>query len=102
MPDETFESFMQRERSRLHGEREAVFAQQQELEKKIETINRELAAIEAYEAAKSGKAGPGGRPGMGGRAAPRARRGSKREQLLQLIRGSGDGLARKDILAQMG
>jgi hypothetical protein len=102
MTDETFESFMQRERSRLHGEREAVFGQQQELEKKLVEINRELAAIDAYEAAKSGKASTGARAAMGGRGASRARRGSKREQLLQLIRGSAGGLARKDILVQMG
>ena len=102
MPEETFESFVKRERSRLQGEREAVFTQQQELEKKLVEVNRELAAIDAYERAKSGKAAVGARPAMGGRAAPRARRGSKREQLLQLIRGSGGGLARKDILAQMG
>lgn len=32
MADETFATFIERERTRLHGEREAVFTQQQELE----------------------------------------------------------------------
>ena len=101
MPDETFEMFVQRERSRLHGEREAVFSQQQELEKKLAGINRELAAIDAYETAKSGKGAAAARPATGRGSAPRARRGSKREQLLQLIKQTGSGLARKDILSPM-
>src|SRR5207247_11131314 len=55
MADETFEMFVQRERARLHGEREAIFTQQHELEGKLAEINKELSAIDAYEAAKSGK-----------------------------------------------
>src|SRR5947209_10249872 len=84
MADETFEMFVQRERARLHGECEAIFTQQQELENKLAGLNRELAAIDAYETAKSGKSvstrGSGTRPGR------RSRRGSKREQLLQIIK----------------
>jgi hypothetical protein len=47
--------FVQRQRARLHGEQEAIFSQQQELEGRLAVINRELRAIDAYEAAKSGK-----------------------------------------------
>lgn len=36
MTDETFEMFLQRERVRLHGKRETLFSQQQELENKLE------------------------------------------------------------------
>ena len=42
MADETFAEFMARERARLHGEREAVFTAQQELEGKLAEINRDF------------------------------------------------------------
>ena len=97
MADETYEIFVQRERARLHGEREAIFAQQQELVNKLDAINRELRAIDAYEAAKSGKA-----PATAARRrAPQARRGSRRDQLLQVIT-DGNGLTRGEILEKMG
>ncbi|HEX3537813.1 MAG TPA: hypothetical protein VHU15_13715 [Stellaceae bacterium] len=99
MADETFEMFVQRERARLHGEREAIFTQQQELENKLADINRELAAIDAYESARSGKAVSA--RGTGARRGRRGRRGSKREQLLQLIK-DGRGLSRGEILQKMG
>lgn len=99
MADETFEMFVQRERARLHGEREAIFTQQQELAKKLAALDRELAAIDAYEAAKSGKSAS--TRGAGARRGRRTRRGSKREQLLQLIK-DGRGLTRGEILQKMG
>lgn len=99
--DHRFADVMRDERQRLHQEREAVFNQQKELENKLTSINRELAAIDAYEAAKTGKQAAAARPARGG-GRTRARRGSKREQLLELIRQNPDGLARKDILEKMG
>jgi hypothetical protein len=101
MPDETFEMFVARERARLHGEREAIFTQQQELENKLAEINRELAAIDAYEAAKSGKFVAAPRQSRAGGRGQRARRGSKREQLLKIIT-EGRGLTRGEILEKMG
>jgi hypothetical protein len=98
MAEESFESFVQRERARLHGEREAIFTQQKELEDKLDAVDRELIAIDAYEAAKSGKQ----IPGRASRTRSRqARRGSKREQLLALIR-EHRGLTRGEILEKMG
>ena len=104
MAEETFAEFMVRERDRLHAEREAVFTQQQELENKLAEINRELMAIDAYEAAKAGKVAtsPPRARASSGRAAPRGRRGSKREALLEVIRGSAAGLTRGEILERMG
>lgn len=101
MADETFENFIQRERDRLNGEREAVFRNQRDLEQKLGEIDRELAAITAYESAKTGK---GGASGGRGKAAGggRARRGSKREQLLDIIRGAASGMSRGEILEKMG
>ena len=95
---ETMPEFITRERERLHAEREAIFTQQQELETKLGDINRELAAIDAYEAAKTGKQLPAKTTT---RRAAMGRKGSKREELLGVIR-AGDGLTRGEILEKMG
>lgn len=97
---EHFSDFMARERERLRAERENIFNQQEELQRKLDEINREFAAIEAYESAKTGKAARGGSGTAGGRQ-QRVRRGSRREELLNLIR-EGNGLSRGEILERMG
>jgi len=104
MADETFETFVQRERARLNGEREAIFTQQHELEEKLNAVNRELAAIEAYEAAKSGK--PPARQVATRRTGARgtsggARSGGRRDELFTIIK-QGGGLSRGEILEKMG
>jgi hypothetical protein len=101
MSDQRFADVMKDERERLHREREAVFNQQQELENKLKDINRELAAIDAYEATKSGRQSAAPQP-RGTRGPRQARRGSRREALLQLIRESAEGLSRGEILEKMG
>jgi hypothetical protein len=101
--EETFETFVQRERARLQGERETIFTQQQELENKLAEINRELSAIDAYEAAKSGKA-PARQTATrrtGSRRTSSTRRGSRRDELLAVIK-QGNGLTRGEILEKMG
>src|SRR4051794_33006414 len=95
--DGNFAEYIARERERLHAEREQVFNQQEELQRRLDAINREFAAVEAYETAKTGKAA---RQAPASRQ-PRARRGSRREGLLELIRQS-DGLSRGEILERMG
>jgi hypothetical protein len=92
-----FPDYIARERDRLRAEREQIFSQQEELQRKLDAVNREYAAIEAYETAKTGK---NARQAPAGRQS-RARRGSRREALLELIRQS-DGLSRGEILEQMG
>ena len=100
---ERFANVMQQERERLHREREQVSNQQQELENKLSQIDRELAAIDAYESAKTGKVStPARRQARGRRARPQARRGSRREALLQTIRENPSGLKRGEILERMG
>ncbi len=98
MAEENFADFIARDRERLHAEREKIFNLQHELQTKLDEINREFAAIDAYEAAKAGKTVR--QPAA--RGPQRARRGSKREQLLELINQHPGGLARKDILERMG
>lgn len=102
---EHFEQYIERERERLRSERESLLQQQRELEQKLEAIDREYDAIAAYEAAKSGKQvsarGRGQRASGGGGGSSRTRSGSKREQLMQVIR-EGGGLTRGQILDKMG
>src|SRR5437762_14075348 len=102
MAEEVFADFIARERQRLHAEREQIFNQQQQLQTKVDAINREFAAIEAYEAAKTGKAPAAARQARGARARPQARRGSKREALMQVIKNNPSGLTRGEILDRMG
>jgi hypothetical protein len=99
MAEETFETFVQRERDRLNAQREALLTQQQELEDQIALVDRELSAVDAYEAAKTGKAPPQSRGR--GRRATGTRRGSRRAELLKVI-SSGKGLTRGEILEKMG
>ena len=95
--DGNFAEYIAKERDRLRAEREQIFGQQEELQRKLDAVNREYAAIEAYETAKTGKAARQ-EPARGQR---QARRGSRREGLLELIRQS-NGLSRGDILERMG
>ncbi|HVC55761.1 MAG TPA: hypothetical protein VND95_07380 [Stellaceae bacterium] len=102
MAEGTFADFISRERQRLHAEREQIFNQQHELEDKLADINRELAAIDAYEAAKTGKAPAAVRQPRAARARPQARRGSKREAVMQVVKDNPSGLTRGEILDRMG
>ncbi len=95
--DGNFSEFVSRERERLRAEREQVFNRQEELQRRLDAVNREFAAIEAYETAKTGKAT---RQASAGRQR-QARRGSRRQALLEIIRQS-NGLSRGEILVQMG
>ena len=101
MSDNTFSAFITRDRERLYAAREAIFNQQRELEGKLAAINSEMRAIDAYEAAKSGKAVPATRQ-TGTRRAPQARRGSRRESILRVIKENPVGLTRGELLEKMG
>jgi hypothetical protein len=95
---ETFETFIASERKRLNDALELIYNEQRGLQEKLEKIHNELRAIEAYEAAKSGKAA---RTHASAYRRASSRQGSKREQLLKLIR-DGLGLTRGEILERMG
>src|SRR4051812_14188392 len=97
MSDDRFSDYIARERERLSREREGIANQQRELDNRLAAIDREFQALDAYQAAKTGK------PSRGRRAQTRsqARRGSRREELLNFIR-DGNGLSRGDILERMG
>jgi len=101
MAEQTFADFIARDRERLLAEREKIFNQQHDLEGKLADINRELAAIDAYEAAKAGKAPAPARQARATRARPQVRRGSKRDALMQVIKDNPSGLTRGEILERM-
>jgi hypothetical protein len=95
--DGNFAEYIARERDRLRAEREQISSQQEELQRRLDAVNREYAAIEAYETAKTGKAARQ----EPARRQPRLNRGSRRQELVDLIR-QNDGLSRGDILERMG
>jgi len=95
--DDRFSDYIARERERLSREREEISNQRRELDNRLAAIDREFQALDAYQAAKTGK--PSG--GRRAQTPRRARRGSRREELLNLIR-DGNGLSRGDILERMG
>jgi hypothetical protein len=113
MSDIRFADVIQRERKRLHRDREEILNQQKELKDKLTKINGELVAIDAYEAAKTGKAAasrgerrdpvieetsikPSSAPPL-----PRARIGNRREALLRVIGETPNGLSRGEIFVHM-
>ena len=114
MDDVRFADVMQREREHLNHERDEILNQQKELESKLTEINRELAAIDAYEAAKPGKAVTPTRPPRSPRKIaalikqssaeplPRPQAGSRREALLKVIGEEPNGLRRGEIFDRMG
>jgi hypothetical protein len=95
--DERFSDYIARERERLSREREEIASQRRELDNRFAAIDREFQALDAYQAAKTGKPS-GARRAQSQR---QGRRGSRREELLNLIR-DGNGLSRGDILERMG
>jgi hypothetical protein len=102
MSDGNFADYINRERDRLHAEREAVITQQRELDQRLAEINREFQAVDAYEAAKSGKAPARQSAPRGGGGMQRARRGSKREGILDAIKSAVGGLSRGELLQALG
>ena len=87
-----------KDKERLNSERAAIRTQQRDLEKKLAEIDREYAAIDAYEAAKSGKA----TRQTGARRASTGRSGSKRDAIIAVLQANPDGLSRGELLEKMG
>ena len=90
------QAYITRQREALAQQREAIFNQQHDLQRQLDEVNEMLRRFDAFE----GKATTAGQPTRTRRAAA-GRRGSKREELLRVIR-AGDGLSRGQILEKMG
>jgi hypothetical protein len=104
---QTLHEFIKTERVRLEEERKTIVAQQGELENKLADIDRERAAIAAYEITRSGKFAQPKKPAAGRASNKRPvsggrRRGSKRAALLSLIKENPSGLKRAEIFEKMG
>ena len=99
----TFATFIKKERARLDKARKEALANKAAVDREVASLERELAALAAYQQAKgapvrraTAKRGPGKasrRPG---------RRGEKRQAVLDLIQKNPVGLSRGEILNQMG
>jgi Fe2+ or Zn2+ uptake regulation protein len=109
---EGFAAHMASERERLTKERESVLQQMQESQDQLADIDREYAAIEAYENAKAGKApvkasrarsseSKSSRSKAAGTGSKRGRKGGRREELFALVRDHGP-MSRGEILDHMG
>jgi hypothetical protein len=105
-----FATFIRQERARLDKSRKDALAQQAAIDKELQAIERELAALDAYQQAKgaTGKRAPtAGRTAAkrtfkgGGRRSP-GRRGEKRQAVLDLVQQHPAGLSRGEILMQLG
>lgn len=100
---ETFGSFIKQERARLQKARAKALQKKAAVDQDLADIESELAAITAYEGAKSGRSGRAGKRTPAKRsAAPRARRGEKRQAILELVQQHPDGLSRGEIISLMG
>src|SRR5438309_9468566 len=88
---EETQAFITRQRDALLQQREAIFTQQQELQKQLDEVNGMLAKFDVFE----GRAAR--QPRTTTRRSAGARSGSKRDELLKVIR-EGHGLTRGEIL----
>ena len=98
---EGFSDYVARERERLQAERESLMRQRREIDQKLAGIDREFRAVDAYEGAKAGRNVSTRTTGGTGRGRG-ARRGSRREAIIAVIRAAAAGLSRGEILEKMG
>ena len=97
-----FQALIEKERERLTKLAEDYHAQIAEIQGKLAEVHREMRAITAYEEAKLDKPAPVRTPRAPRTASTeRAPRGSKREELIALVRDNPN-ISRGDILAKLG
>src|SRR5580700_10300464 len=95
--DET-QAFITRQREALVAQREAIFTQQQALQGQLDSLNSMLAKFDVFEGKSRPAASSRTTKGTGSTRGPR--KGSKREELLAVIR-AGNGMSRGEILERM-
>lgn len=98
--EDTFETLVARERERLEAAKGEVMERRKALDEEIAAIDKEMAAVNAYDAVKRGKAVPGASAGGGGGG--RAPRGSRQEGLLEIIEKHPEGIGRSGLLEELG
>jgi hypothetical protein len=90
-------AFITKQRESLLQQREAILAQQQDLQRQLDELDDMLSKFDVFEGKgqqRKQTRSTGTRRGSG-------RRGSKRDELLRVIR-EGGGLTRGEILEKMG
>jgi hypothetical protein len=94
---EDFATYIRRVRENIADGRHKLDEQMNALKAELAQIEREEAAINAYEAAKAGKPAPANTD-----ARQRARRGSRRQEILAAVQASPIGLSRGDLIEMLG
>ena len=89
------QAFITRQREALLAQRETIFTLQADLQRQLDEVNGMLAKFDVFEDKRSASTQARGRRATG------TRRGSKRDELLRVIR-EGGGLTRGEILEKMG
>lgn len=97
MSELSFAEYLAAERNRLLSERAYYREVRDAADEKLAEINREFIAVDAYEAAKTGEQ----KPATNG-APRRARRGSIRETIMNLVAAAPLGLSRGEIIDHLG
>ena len=99
---DTLEQIIAAERDRLTQRRSEIMQQQGELSNQLTEIDREFAAVAAYEAVKKGKTVTIARGVTGHRAGSRAPRGQRQQQIIDALNTKPEGMGRADILEALG
>lgn len=94
MPEQNFQQFIAKERAKLTKAREEELAKRAEIDARIEEIDTEFAAIDAYEATKLRKNKARGGTGT--------RRNGRRQEVLAVIKKHPQGIKPADIKADLG
>ena len=104
-----YKDFIKTQRAHFASERRAVVIQQREIEKKLAEIDRELAALDAYETAKRPPKAVLAKPPKATRRARIKRAGnrgskrvSRRDEILKVVADHPEGLTRGQLLEELG
>lgn len=92
MTNEPFDNMVIRERERLNKQREDILQKQEQLDKELAVVDREIKAIDAYEAIKSSKP----------IKKTNGNKTGKRSNILQLLQSNSQGMTRGEIIDAMG
>ena len=94
MSEKSFGHYVEKERERLTKVRDELLAKRAEIDARIEMIDRELNAINAYEAAKNGRTTRNNKSGI--------RRSGRRNELLEAIKKHPNGISRDELINNLG
>lgn len=94
---EGFEGFVQQERERLEKQRQTLLDKKTDIDQQLQEIERQFAAIRAYEQVRAGKHVTAEEP----KPSRRGRRSGRRQEVLGLIKDSEAGQTRGEIIEKL-